>query len=63
MSQVVIIKKLKYIKASPKSKPYCIMYDVDSGSNSNLYANLYNYIYYIPLKIYEILYNAFTWMK
>lgn len=63
MSQVIIIKKLKYIRVSAQTKPYCILYDVDFDSNSYLYANMYNHTYYVPLKIYESIYNALTWMK
>lgn len=63
MSQVTIIKKLKYNKVSAQAKPYCILYDVDFDSGSYLYANMYNHIYYIPLKIYEIIYNTLVWRK
>lgn len=63
MSQVKIIKKLKYIKVPFENKSYCIMYDIDFDSGSNLYANMYNVIYYLPLKLYEITYNIKTWMR
>jgi len=63
MSQVKIIKKLKYIRVPSENKSYCIMYDIDSDSGSNLYANLYHTLYYLPLKLYEITFNVKTWMR
>jgi hypothetical protein len=59
MNQIKVVKKVKYINVPDSDKSFCLLYTMDSDTDTLLYGKIYSKYYYYFLKIYEKTYNTF----